>query len=51
MLANKKELEEALACAASDYSYENNDKYFSIMVEINCDAGWVKAEIKEGGQQ
>lgn len=51
MLVNQEELENALTTAGSDYAYENDDKYWSVTVEINCDDGWVKAKVLKGGKQ
>ncbi len=51
MLVNQEELEDALTSAGCDYAYFNNDKYWSVTVEINCDDGWVKAKVLKGGNQ
>ena len=52
-MINKKELENALSVAASDYAYACNDRDFVCMVMVSCEDGWVKATVlehEEGGE-
>lgn len=46
-MTNKKKIEELLTDAASEYSYECNDRDFECIVRVNCEDGWAKAVVIE----
>lgn len=49
-MKNSNKLEELLTNAASEYSYECEDKDFECIVKVTCEEGWAKATVIENNK-
>ena len=50
-MKNRKEFEDAIGVAASDYSYATGDDNFECLVKVTCEYGWYskkRHELLEG---
>ena len=53
-MKNREDFENAIAVAASDYSYATGDDNFECIVKVTCENGWADATLisqEEGGEK